>query len=61
MRALIGNQVKTENADHVFPSREQAEAFYIALREREAARAQRARAERTSGGRMDAGGTPRQQ
>ena len=38
MRAIIGNQVKTEYSDHVFHTREEAEAFYFAMRDREAHR-----------------------
>ena len=32
MRVLIGNTVKTDTADHVFRTREEAEAFYMTLK-----------------------------
>jgi hypothetical protein len=36
MKALIGNEVKTDVANYPFKSREEAEGFYFAVREREA-------------------------
>lgn len=35
MKTLIGNQVKTDYSNYAFKSREEAEAFYFAARERE--------------------------
>lgn len=35
MKTLIGNQVKTDYSNYAFKSREEAEAFYLAARERE--------------------------
>jgi hypothetical protein len=35
MKALIGNQVKTDVSNYPFKSREEAEAFYFSLRDRE--------------------------
>jgi hypothetical protein len=32
MRILINNTVKTETSDYTFPTREEAEAFYMSLR-----------------------------
>jgi hypothetical protein len=32
MRALIHNTVKTETSSYTFPTREQAEAFYMTLK-----------------------------
>ena len=32
MRVLINNTVKTDNADYVFRTREEAEAFYLTLK-----------------------------
>lgn len=40
MKNLIGNHVETDYANYAFKSREEAEAFYIAAREREAGRQQ---------------------
>jgi len=34
MTTLIGNQVRTRYSNYVFKSREEAEAFYFAARER---------------------------
>lgn len=34
MQILIGNTVKTARSDYSFPTREQAEAFYLTLRSR---------------------------
>jgi hypothetical protein len=34
MKALIGNQVQTDYSNYAFKSREEAEAFYFAARER---------------------------
>ena len=32
MRVLINNTVKTNTSDYVFPTREEAEAFYMTLK-----------------------------
>ena len=40
MKNLIGNQVETDFGNYAFKTREEAEAFYIAAREREANRQQ---------------------
>jgi hypothetical protein len=40
MKNLIGNQVETDYSNYAFKSREEAEAFYLAAREREANRQQ---------------------
>jgi hypothetical protein len=42
MKNLIGNQVETDYSNYAFKSREEAEAFYLAAREREANRQQQA-------------------
>lgn len=55
MNALIGNEVKTAHSDYAFSNREQAEAFYMAMREREARRAQ----EREPDARMPRSGSSR--
>lgn len=40
MNNLIGNEVRTDYSNYTFKSREEAEAFYLAAREREASRPQ---------------------
>lgn len=46
MHVLVGNIVKTEVADYPCATREEAEALYLALRNRDAERARRSQAEK---------------